>query len=86
VLLGVYGAGSGGVTEQWTPDANGEIMEEEKEMGYALPKGSSKFRVPAQRDLHHAERGRKPVPAAPIKLPPPVKIPPPPSQLNSPKQ
>jgi hypothetical protein len=50
-------------------------------MGYVGQIGSSKYR-----GADHFERGAKPAPRVPVKLPPPVKVPPPPTQGSSPKQ
>jgi len=55
-------------------------------MGYALPRGSTRYRGAEFSSRDHIEKGAKPAPRVPVKMPRPVKIPPPPSQNNSPKQ
>jgi hypothetical protein len=50
-------------------------------MGYVLPRGSSRYKGPAQSGGN--EKAKKPSPASSIQLPRPVKIPPPPSPAQS---
>ena len=55
-------------------------------MGYVLPRGSSRYKGPDPNGPGLFDKGKKPTPASPVRLPAPVKIPPPPTQSSSPKQ